>query len=41
MRKAMVNIGTQEATEKILQNVVHTRTNADFIELIKKIGLED
>lgn len=41
MRKAMANIGTQEATEKILQNVVHTRTNADFIELIKKIGLED
>ena len=41
MRKAMANIGTQEATEKILQNVVHTRTNADFIELIKKIELED
>ncbi len=41
MRRAMSNKGNQDATEKIIRNIVQTRNNSDFIEIIKKIGLED
>lgn len=41
MRRAMANMGTQEATERIIDQMAHTRNNADFVEILKKIGLED
>ena len=37
MRRAMSNIGTQEVTEMIIDHIAHTRCNADFIQIIRKI----
>jgi len=41
MRRAMANRGTQETTEAIIDYLSQTRNNAEFIQLIKKIRLED
>lgn len=41
MRRAMSNVGTQEVTEKIIDQLAHTRINADFIQVIKKIHLDE
>ena len=41
MRRAMANLGTQEATERIVDQMAHTKNNEDFIQIMKKIGLED
>lgn len=40
MRRALSNSGVQEVTETIIDNLAHTRTNRDFIQVIKKIRLE-
>lgn len=40
MRRAMANVGTQEVTENIIDLLSQTRTNADFIQVIKKSKLE-
>ena len=40
MRRAMANFGIQEITETIIDQLAHTRNNADFIQIIKKIKLE-
>ncbi len=40
MRRAMANAGVQDVTETIIDNLAHTRTNRDFINVIKKIKLE-
>ena len=40
MRRAMANYGVQEVTETIIDNLAHTKTNSDFIQIIKKIKLE-
>ncbi|MGI6732601.1 MAG: transcription termination factor Rho [Anaerovoracaceae bacterium] len=40
MRRALANAGTQEVTETIIDYLAHTRTNADFIQIIKKTRLE-
>ena len=40
MRRAMANIGTQEVTENIIDQLAHTKTNSDFIKIIKKTKLE-
>jgi transcription termination factor Rho len=40
MRRAMANLGVQEVTENIIDNLAHTKTNADFVQVIKKIKLE-
>ncbi|MDF3000076.1 MAG: transcription termination factor Rho [Bacillota bacterium] len=40
MRRAMSNIGTQEVTENIIDQLAHTKNNADFIRIIKKTKLE-
>mgnify|MGYP000916980364 CR=1 FL=1 len=40
MRRAMANIGTQEVTENIIDQLAHTKSNADFIKIIKKTKLE-
>ncbi|MDR3072432.1 MAG: transcription termination factor Rho [Clostridiales Family XIII bacterium] len=37
MRRAMSNLGTQEVTEMIIDHLAHTRTNADFIMIMRKI----
>jgi transcription termination factor Rho len=36
MRRAMANLGTQDVTETIIDHLAHTRTNADFIRVIRK-----
>jgi transcription termination factor Rho len=36
MRRAMANLGTQDVTEMIIDHLAHTRTNADFIRVIRK-----
>ena len=36
MRRAMANVGTQEVTEMIIDNLSHTKNNKDFVEIIKK-----
>jgi transcription termination factor Rho len=36
MRRAMANVGTQDVTEMIIDNLAHTKTNKDFINIIKK-----
>ncbi len=41
MRRAMANLGTQEATEGILDILTHTKNNKDFLEVIKKSNLAD
>lgn len=41
MRRAMANLGNQEATERIVDQMAHTKNNEDFIQIMKKIGLED
>ena len=40
MRRAMANVGTQEVTENIIDQLAHTKNNADFIRIIKKTKLE-
>ena len=40
MRRAMANIGTQEVTENIIEQLANTRSNAEFIRIIKKTKLE-
>lgn len=40
MRRAMANIGTQEVTENIIDQLAHTKNNSDFIKIIKKTKLE-
>ena len=37
IRRAMANRPTQEVTEDIIDNLAHTRSNRDFVEIIKKI----
>ncbi len=36
MRRAMGNLGTQEVTEAIIDHLAHTKTNNDFIQVIRK-----
>ena len=36
MRRALGNLGTQEVTETIIDHLAHTKTNNDFIQVIKK-----
>lgn len=36
MRRALANRDTQDVTESIIDTLVHTKTNKDFIQIIKK-----
>jgi len=36
MRRALANKGTQEATEQIIDNLAHTKSNKEFIKIIQK-----
>ena len=40
MRRALSNRDTQEVTEGIIDTLVHTKTNKDFIEIIKKTMID-
>lgn len=37
MRRAMANSPTQDVAETIIDNLAHTRSNADFVQVIKKV----
>ena len=41
MRRALANRPTADVTEEIIENLAHTRTNKDFIQIIKKVLIED
>ena len=41
MRRAMSNKNPQEVTEEIVENLARTKTNKDFIQVIKKVLLEE
>ena len=41
MRRAMANRPTADVTEEIVENLAHTRSNKDFIQVIKKVLIED
>ena len=40
MRRAMANRDPQDVTSEIIDNLAHTRTNKDFIQVIKKILMD-
>ncbi len=40
VRKALSNRDVQEVTEVIIDHLSHTYSNADFIEIIKKVGID-
>ena len=40
MRRALSNGSTQDVTETIINYLMSTKTNADFVQLIKKSHLE-
>lgn len=37
MRRALANQSTQDVAESIIDNLAHTKTNKDFIEIIRKV----
>ena len=39
MRRALSNVGVQEVTETIIDHISHTRTNEDFVEILRKVSL--
>ncbi len=41
MRRAMSNQNQQEVTEEIIENLARTKNNKDFIQVIKKVLLDD
>ena len=41
MRRAMANRGTQEVTESIIDYLAQTRSNADFVQMIQKLKLDE
>lgn len=41
MRRAMSNRNPQDVTEEIIENLAHTKTNKDFVQVIKKVLLND
>ena len=41
MRRALANSNSQDVTETIIENLAHTRKNRDFIQVIKKVMLDD
>ena len=40
MRRAMSNVSTQDVAETIIDNLAHTKTNKDFVQIIKKVFME-
>ena len=37
MRRAMSRKNDMDITEEIVDNLAHTRTNRDFVEIIRKV----
>ena len=40
MRRARANRDPQDVTSEIIDNLAHTRTNKDFIQVIKKVLMD-
>lgn len=40
MRRELANKSTQDVTETIIDNLAHTKTNQDFIQVIKKVFMQ-
>lgn len=40
MRRAMSNRDSQDVTSEIIDNLAHTKTNADFVQVIKKVLID-
>ncbi len=41
MRRAMSNRDSQEVASEIIDNLAHTKTNKDFVQVIKKVLIEE
>lgn len=41
MRRAMSNRDSQDVASEIIDNLAHTRTNRDFVQIIKKVLIEE
>lgn len=41
MRRAMANRPAADVTEEIIENLAHTKSNKDFIQIIKQVLIED
>lgn len=41
MRRALANKNAQDVTEEIIENLARTKNNKDFIQIIKKVMLDD
>ena len=41
MRRAMSNRDSQDVASEIIDNLAHTRTNRDFVQVIKKVLIEE
>ena len=41
MRRALSGATPQEVTEQIIENLARTKTNKDFVQVIKKVLLDD
>ena len=41
MRRAMSNRDSQDVTSEIIDNLAHTKTNTDFVQVIKKVLIDD
>ena len=41
MRRAMANRDTQDVASEIIDNLAHTRTNRDFVQVIKKVLIDE
>ena len=41
MRRAMSNRDSQEVASEIIDNLAHTKTNKDFVQVIKKVLIDD
>ena len=41
MRRAMSNRDSQDVTSEIIDNLAHTKTNKDFVQVIKKVLIDD
>ena len=41
MRRALSGASTQDVTETIIENLAHTKSNKDFVQVIKKVILDE
>ena len=41
MRRNLSGGSTQDVTEAIIENLAHTKNNADFVKVIKKVMMDE